>query len=312
MRNVQRAFTLIELLVVIAIIAILVALILPAVQAAREAARATQCRNNTKQMVLALHNYHDRMNMFPSGWTAHQFTTFHGWGWGAMILPELEQSALASSLSMAESITSNNNKPFLPAQVSAYICPSDPFPQTATVRVQVPEDLPRLRASATFFHPPPPQLFEVAKSNYAAVFGSNSIVADPAGGNGVFCRNSAVRLRDITDGTSMTAMIGERRPTKRQGRGFDGSLVVDIEIIDLTLWIGAIPWSTDADLRTTGTGFVPPNSTDRSFPGFNSAHPGRLFFGLADGSVRSIAPSIDNGVYEALMTRAGGESIGEF
>ena len=312
MRTVRHALTLIELLVVIAIIAILIALLLPAVQAAREAARATQCRNNTKQIVLALHNYHDRMNVFPSGWTAEQPRNHHGWGWGTMILPELEQSALFNVLAMAEPITSNNNKPVLMTQVSTYLCPSDPFPQTATVRVQEPEFFPPFDATAIFFHPPPPKLFEVSKSNYAAVFGSTSIVADPAGGNGIFCRNSAVRLRDITDGTSMTAMIGERRPTRRQGRGFDGSSVVDIEIVDLTLWIGAIPWSTDADLRTTGTGLVPPNSTDRSFPGFNSAHPGRLFFALADGSVRSISPTVDMTVYEALMTRSGGESIGEF
>ena len=125
MRNVQRAFTLIELLVVIAVISVLVALLLPAVQAAREAARATQCRNNTKQIVLALHNYHDRMNVFPSGWTAEQIKNHHGWGWGAMILPELEQSALFNALSMAESITSNNNKPVLKTQVSTYVCPPD-------------------------------------------------------------------------------------------------------------------------------------------------------------------------------------------
>jgi prepilin-type N-terminal cleavage/methylation domain-containing protein len=204
MPNARRAFTLIELLVVIAIIAILIALLLPAVQAAREAARAAHCQNNTKQLVLALHNYHDRLNMFPSGWTADYERNEHGWGWGAMILPELEQSALAGSLSMAESITSVRNIPLLATRISTYQCPSDPFPPVGTVRVEVPEDLPGSLPSATFFHPPPPKFFEVAKSNYAAVYGSNAIVADPASGNGMFFRDSALRLRDITDGTSMT------------------------------------------------------------------------------------------------------------
>src|SRR5438128_1844485 len=103
----RRGFTLIELLVVIAIIAILIALLLPAVQQAREAARRTQCRNNLKQIGLALHNYHDTMNTFPmgmSGWPG----TLEGaeWGWGVFIIPYLDQSALYISISQAPNGTS--------------------------------------------------------------------------------------------------------------------------------------------------------------------------------------------------------------
>ena len=93
----SRGFTLIELLVVIAIIAILIALLLPAVQQAREAARRTQCKNNMKQLGLALHNYHDVHTAFPSGWIAvdNRVQSAHdglnGAGWGTMILPYVEQ-----------------------------------------------------------------------------------------------------------------------------------------------------------------------------------------------------------------------------
>ena len=93
-----RGFTLIELLVVIAIIAVLVALLLPAVQQAREAARRTQCRNNLKQLGLALHNYHDTNQMFPMGLSdtvwGNTETIGDGWAWGVAILPYLDRATL--------------------------------------------------------------------------------------------------------------------------------------------------------------------------------------------------------------------------
>ena len=77
--------------------------------------------------------------MFPSGWTVQRPTTLQGSGWGTMILPELEQSALVGVLSMTESLTSTYHKTVLMTQVSPCLCPSDPFPQVATVRVREPE-----------------------------------------------------------------------------------------------------------------------------------------------------------------------------
>src|SRR4051812_10772656 len=100
----RRGFTLIELLVVISIIGVLIALLLPAVQAAREAARRASCINNLKQMGLALQNYHDTVGTFPMSYAARsKFTdgatdTASGWGWAAMILPQMEQSSVFNAV----------------------------------------------------------------------------------------------------------------------------------------------------------------------------------------------------------------------
>src|SRR6516225_3159523 len=97
-RALRRGFTLLELLVVIAIIAILIALLVPAVQKAREAANAATCQNNLKQIGLALHNYHDRMKVLPSGYVAKNMANGSdggpGWGWAAQILSDVDQSNL--------------------------------------------------------------------------------------------------------------------------------------------------------------------------------------------------------------------------
>lgn len=176
-----RGFTLIELLVVIAIIAILIALLLPAVQQAREAARRSQCKNNLKQLGLALHNYHDTFNTLPIGvLDAPPAGVAQGdWTWSTMILPYIDESALWKKLNVGTGVFpgsgNNDNRahPLSGLEIGAFICPSDPGD-------------------------PVNRYFKYnGKSNY------------PASNNLMFT-NSNIKFRDITDGTSNTFLVGER------------------------------------------------------------------------------------------------------
>src|SRR5258706_100812 len=111
----RPGFTLIELLVVIAIIAVLIALLLPAVQAAREAARRVQVVNNLKQIGLALANYHDAIGSFPMSYAGRRIfvdgstDTAQGWGWGSLILPQLEQPSLYNAINMSLPVEAPQN-----------------------------------------------------------------------------------------------------------------------------------------------------------------------------------------------------------
>ena len=189
----RRAFTLIELLVVIAIIAVLIGLLVPAVQKVREAAARTQCRNNLKQIGLALHNYHDRNKRLPPGYVsavaADNSDLGPGWGWAAQILPDLEQAPLLRQINFTADIGATVNAAPRVVSLPIFLCPSDNGPPTFTAS----------GTNAT-----------IAFGNYVGMFGTDEITDDPGAGNGIFYRNSKVRLTDITDGTSNTLMVGER------------------------------------------------------------------------------------------------------
>jgi prepilin-type N-terminal cleavage/methylation domain-containing protein len=220
----RRAFTLIELLVVIAIIAILIGLLLPAVQKVREAAARTQCFNNLKQMGAALHNYHSSYRRFPPGtvskltdptWTfsgnCNAFPAEQGPGWSffAYLLPYVEQEPLYRSIQFDQPIMAAVNADARRTTVPTYVCPSDTLPRQVNV--------------TTCGDPPDPAntpmpVTDAAGCSYVGCLGGgNANNPDPLYGcyeyqpfNGVFHRNSRIRVADITDGTSNTIGIGER------------------------------------------------------------------------------------------------------
>ena len=137
----SRAFTLVELLVVIAIIGVLVALLLPAIQAAREAARRNTCKNNLKQIGLALHNYHSTFGTFPPGYVADNpnnksSSELSCWAWGAFILPFIEESPLYAALGVNDrelsdallDLTPNGGLEAAQTPLAAFRCASDEAP----------------------------------------------------------------------------------------------------------------------------------------------------------------------------------------
>ena len=283
-----RAFTLIELLVVIAIIAILIALLLPAVQQAREAARRTTCKNNIKQLSLALHNYESTQGVFPIGVlgttgstaAANVLTT-----WETMILPFLEQAPLYSQYNFNLRFDHASNAAAVKSILPMYMCPSQP--QSSLVN-----DL-------------------YGPSHYAGNAGTI-----PGANDGFLYPLSNVRMRDLSDGTSNTITSGEiafefggwARGAINAGGGGGGGTGQGFAR-------GVLRWWTSAP-ACAKAGFNPPittcsGSVERQFQ-FSSPHVGGCHFSLGDGSGRLLSENMDINVYKALITRSGGETVGEF
>ncbi len=210
MRDKKRGFTLIELLVVIAIIAVLIALLLPAVQMAREAARRTQCRNNLKQLGLALHNYHDAVGMFPPGSQEAPCSpgpTPDAWGSFSahtMLLPYMEQAAVYNTINFSHTSyrtddrCANNssslstgivNTTGVVQTIETLLCPSD---QTGHL-------------GAFFGFRWPGQNYPVSSGDTTR-FGRLSV----RDSRGPFWRMSDCNIRDVLDGTSTTVAASER------------------------------------------------------------------------------------------------------
>lgn len=332
-RSSHNGFTLIELLVVIAIIAVLVALLLPAVQQAREAARRSQCKNNLKQLGLALHNYHETHNLFPPGYvdgrgssaTIPAFTAH--WTWTAFLLPFVDQAPLYSLINVGnitpnQAVADSNRRTSMQVPLQMFRCPSDPGPaQTSNRRVRS--------------NPATESQVEIPITNYLAsndvtrlrqlrsknpVNGSTTVGGD--GALGAFWRDSNLRFRDITDGSSNTILIGER----------------SYYLGTFEMWAGVLH-------ATVGNSTTGPNETASDIglvsafscirhpinPGpaagaerplcYSSQHTGGAHFLLADGAVRFISENISThtnvsadvgSTLARLIAIQDGQVIGEF
>ncbi len=299
--NSRRAFTLIELLVVIAIIAVLIALLLPAVQQAREAARRTQCKNHLKQFGLALHNYHDSTQVFPAPvygiWDSatSQYSPDPAWGWHVSILPYLDlgntfQQLKTESRSLQNAVADVQIRPILQGNISVFRCPSD----AGDVLAQ--DAIAGVRCSRT---------------NYVGVNGPGvyAYLRNVNWATGVFgLQNISVRIRDITDGTSNTFMVGER------------ASLVGVST-NSAHWVGTNNgWQEGSNYRgamqVTGSTGYPMGIDEPTYwayrSAFSSAHTGGAHFLMGDGAVRFVSENIDLTNYKNLSSRADGKVVGEF
>jgi prepilin-type N-terminal cleavage/methylation domain-containing protein/prepilin-type processing-associated H-X9-DG protein len=309
----RRGFTLIELLVVISIIGVLIGLLLPAVQAAREQARRSHCTNNLRQIGIALATYTNRHEGLPPGYVSVWDSYFNrdvgpGWGWAAMILPDIEQTPVFNAINFQRGIHLQENASVRVVNLSVFLCPSDRMPRSWMTKNGV-----VWMSGGEIFSAEVP-VCEVAGANYAGVFGIGEPGID---GEGVFFRNSWITPGEISDGLSHTMSVGERSIHLNRGRGH-------------ATWVGSVPgsqlWSCAPDpfdpdggvcrredssggtLGHTGEGFGP-GDVRGDVNQFLSRHGKGCYFLFCDGHVQFLRGEMDYRVYKALSTRQGAEAI---
>ncbi len=331
----RQAFTLIELLVVIAIIALLIALLLPAVQQAREAARRSQCRNNLKQLGLAIHNYHEINGTVPviGGYG------YLGWGLFTKILPQIDQAPLYNQINFSDRIECTYANSIRERVLSVLQCPSDAG--DVIRQAYSPNSGCISGGGSTPTASASPQLWWGAATSYGGSYGDafnaagdvyggpNARLLYGAGGcsstgaagapadaacpqptnNYGSARNqrgmfdfsggpaTVARFRDVTDGLSNTILLGHLTRDCSGGRNH---------------WIQSIgsTWGTSVPININAPCFAGKTYVF-SRDGFSSPHTGGSSACMADGSVRFLSQNISTFTHNALGSKAGGEVNGE-
>ncbi len=323
----RQGVSALDVIVTIIVLLMLMALLFPACSTPRTVARRSSCKNNLKQLGLALHNYHEAHNTFPPGWVANQLSDavdpVEGHGWVPPILSEMEQTELS--------------RKFEPGPLN-----QEPCRQLATTHLPVM----RCPSSVADSQVETSLIPNIAVSDYVGNFGVGMPegLHDPRRCQGTFGCNSRVRIRDIKDGTTNVFMVGERR-VPREGSDWmpgyaDGNFssywagIPDLKTVSPLCIVGTTLTgdinklkssesliAADATVTESGVRFIGVNklSSGELIPddgpisaGFSSWHIGGAQFLLSDGSVRFIGENVDANTFVNLSRRSDGQTLGRF
>lgn len=294
-RTPRKGFTLIELLVVIAIIAILIALLVPAVQKVRESAARTQCQNNLKQVALACHSYHDAYGFWPRASTLDNQLSWH-----VHVLPYLEQKALYDQFDLSPTGTylSANRIQHAMNKVGVYLCPLSQADHMMSggLNNSNPPDFVGGAAPYTTHY------YGVQGPKGTSNFTTQPYQVNPGGSHGglalegMFQRDTTVRLQGVQDGTSNTLAIGEQ------------SWHSELTGSRYRPWVrGCDTSGACAGVRNVDVAINTPGIAVFNDQAFGSPHAGGTNFAMADGSTQFLSQDLPMGTYRALASRSGEE-----